>query len=126
MNRRSFFRLGAGIAGAAAVAPRTLLEPVEALYDCDKATAARWLASLGKPIEVVSSCTSFNGFVDAIRLLSGGWFEVNQLGMHSYEVRAPASKISAIRGWLRYYQPIGLMVEVREMRFVVGDAVVSL
>lgn len=30
MNRRSFFRLGAGLAGAAAVAPKVLLEPVAA------------------------------------------------------------------------------------------------
>lgn len=28
MNRRSFFRLGAGLAGAAAVAPKLLLEPI--------------------------------------------------------------------------------------------------
>jgi hypothetical protein len=126
MNRRSFFRLSAGIAGAVAVAPKVLLEPTHVLYDCDKATAARWLASFGKPIEVVSGGTDCPGFVEAIRRLSGGWFEFDHVGTCAFRVAAPASKIPAIKAWLDYHRPMGVLFELKEMKFNVDGEIVSL
>lgn len=125
MNRRSFFRLGVGIAGAVAVAPKVLFEPAAVLYDCDKATAAHWLASL-KPIEVVSAGADCPDFVAAVRRLSGGWFEFDHVGTCAFRVAASASKLPAIEAWLEYHRPMGVLFELKKMKFNVEGEIVSL